>query len=681
MEDSLREINNRIKILREEINRHNFLYYSKDEPEISDAEYDKLMHSLRDLETKYPQFINLDSPTQRVGAAPIAALGIVQHTIPLLSLADVGNNNELRAWYIRAVKLLNGENFDLVCEHKIDGLAVSITYLNGKLEIGATRGDGFNGENITQNVRTIRSLPLVLPPGAPSKLEVRGEIFLPKIGFEKVNNERTRDGLPLFANPRNAAAGSVRQLDPRITAKRPLDIYIYTLGQAEGITPPPTHWETLEYFKSLGFKVNPNNKLVETLDDIEIFYRTWTEKRDSLPYEADGIVAKINQISLQEQLGSIGREPRWAIAYKFPPVEGTTKLKKIEISVGRTGTLNPIAILEPIAIGGVTISRASLHNEDDTRRKDIREGDTVVVRRAGDVIPEIVGPVLSKRTGAEKVFNLLDHLPKNEWDRPSCPSCGSRVFKSEEEVMYYCMNTACPDQIQEHLQHFAGRTAMDIRGLGEATSETLLKFNLVKDVSDLYSLTLDKITVLERIGVKSANKLIENIQNSKNRPFSKILFALSIRHVGEEMAERLVKSFPSIDALEKATREELMSAPTIGPKIADSILSYFELEQNKQIINKLKQAGVRMEQGREAITNLPLYQVEFVITGKLHTLSREEAEQKIRDLGGSAKSDITRKTKYLVVGEDPGSKVARARELGIHEINEDELLNILGIKT
>jgi DNA ligase (NAD+) len=681
MNESLNEIKNKIEKLREEINHHNYLYYTTDAPEISDSEYDALMHSLRNLESQYPQFITLDSPTQRVGASPVAVLGIVQHPVPLLSLADVGNNEELKAWYNRVVKLVNGDTFSLVCEHKIDGLAVSLTYINGKFEIGATRGDGFNGENITQNVRTIRSLPLALPPNAPSLLEIRGEIFLPRSGFEKVNAERAKEGLPLFANPRNAAAGSVRQLDPRITARRPLDIYIYTLGSVEGFSIPPTHWEILEYFKSLGFKVNPNNRLVNTLEEVEAFYQSWTEKRDSLPYEADGIVAKVNQINLQGRLGSVGREPRWAIAYKFPPVEGTTILKEIKISVGRTGTLNPVAVLDPpLAIGGVTVSRASLHNEDDTRRKDIREGDTVIVRRAGDVIPEVVGPIISKRPEHLKEFNLLDKLPKNEKGKPSCPSCGSEIFKAEEEVMYYCTNAACPAQIQEHLQHFAGRTAMDIRGLGESMAESLLKSGLVKDISDLYFLTSQKIESLERMGEKSARKLIDQIEKSKNRPVSKILFALGIRHVGEEIAERLVKSYSSIDALANASREELMTVPTIGPKIADSVYTFFKLDRNQELIRKLKNARVQLSQNIIETAQLPLSQIEFVITGKLQSLSREDAEQKIRDLGGSTKSDVTRKTRYLVVGEDPGSKVSRARELGIQEIDEAELLRLLGMK-
>jgi DNA ligase (NAD+) len=675
MSENLEEIKRKIEKIREEINHHNHLYYVLDAPEISDAEYDRLLHALQDLEKQYPQFITLDSPTRRVGAAPIAALGIVEHPIPLLSLADVGNDEELDAWYRRVSKVLEGESHDFVCEHKIDGLAVALTYVNGKLEIGATRGDGMRGENITQNVRTIRSIPLTLPKSAPPRFEVRGEVFLPKSGFKKVNEERAKEGLPLFANPRNAAAGSVRQLDPRITAKRPLDMYIYHLGWIDGMDAPETHWELLKYLQSLGFKVNPHNKLVEKIEQVKHYYHEWTEKRESLMYEADGIVVKINQSRLQQELGSVGREPRWAVAYKFPPIEGTTRLKSIEISVGRTGTLNPVAVLEPIGIGGVTITHASLHNEDDIHRKNIHIGDTVIVRRAGDVIPEVVGP--SKHAGEEKEFNLLTLLPKNEKGAPSCPSCGTEVVRVEGEVMYYCTNAACPAQLQEHLQHFASRAAMDIRGIGVAMAEALLKANLVKDVADIYYLKKEPIAELERMGEKSASKLIDQIDKSKDRPLSRLIFGLGIRHVGEEMAERLVNKFPSIDELENASLEDLTSVPTIGPKIAKSVKAFFELKRNQEIIRKLKDAHVRLRETKTDIRNLPLSGLEFVITGKLESFSREEAEERIKVLGGTAKSDVTKKTNYLVVGTDPGSKVDRARELEIKQIEEKELLTIL----
>ena len=680
MQDNLDKIQSRIANLRAEINRHNSLYYGQDAPEISDAEYDKLMHTLRDLEARYPQFLSSDSPTQRVGAAPAEALGIVVHPVPMLSLADVGNTEELKTWYNRVAKLLNGQKCQWVCEHKIDGLAVALTYINGKLEVAATRGDGEHGENITQNVRTIRSVPLTLHGRAPSRFEVRGEIYLPKSGFKKVNEDRAKEGLPPFANPRNAAAGSVRQLDSRATAKRPLDMYVYTLGYAEGMLLPETHWEILQFFKSSGFRVNPNNQLVESIEDVEAFYQHWTKNREDLPYEADGIVAKINEIRLQDKLGSVGREPRWAIAYKFPPIEGTTVIKEIRISVGRTGTLNPVAVMEPIYIGGVTISNASLHNEDDIRRKDIREGDTVIIRRAGDVIPEVVGPVLTKRKGSEKEFSLLEKLFDKEKGRPACPSCGSEVFHGEGEVMYYCTNAACPAQLQEHLQHFASRTAMDIRGIGESFSAAILNAGLVKDVADVYTLKAQQIADMERMGEKSAAKLISQIEKSKTRPLARIIFALGIRHIGEEMAERLVKRFNSFDELAAASYEELTAVPTIGPKIAESIIAFFKVGRNKLIIDKLKSAGVQLAQEAPPKSeDLSLNGQEFVITGKLQSFSREEAEEKIKALGGTAKSDVTQKTNYLVVGEDPGSKVARAQALGIKRLNERELLIMLGI--
>ena len=679
MPENLVDEKSNIQKLREEINHHNYLYYVMDSPEISDAEYDRLMRALQDLEKQYPQLVTPDSPTQRVGATPTESFGIVEHRIPLLSLADVGNDAELDAWYNRVSRLLNGEKFDFVCEHKIDGLAVALTYIDGRLEIGATRGDGTRGENITQNIRTIRSIPIVLPEKAPPQFEVRGEVYLPKSGFKKVNQERETEGLPLFANPRNAAAGSVRQLDSRITARRPLDMYIYHLGWIEGTAAKQTHWETLEYLKSLGFKINPRNRLVDSIEKAKQYYREWAEKRDSLVYEADGIVIKINQFRLQQRLGSVGREPRWAIAYKFPPIEGTTLLKDIEISVGRTGTLNPIAVLDPpLAVGGVVISRAALHNEDDIRRKDIHVGDIVIVRRAGDVIPEVVGP--SKHTKHEKEFSLLERI------HGKCPSCGSEVFRVEGEVMYYCTNAACPAQLQQHLQHFASRSAMDIRGIGESMAATLVRERVIKhgdgyrpvqDAGDIYSIDKEKLADLERSGEKSASKLLEQIESSKIRPLARLIFALGIRHVGEEMAERLVSRFNSVDNLEKATFEELTSVPTIGPKIADSILSFFKLERNRMIIEKLRKAGVKLSQKQTKTEESPLEGLEFVITGRLQSLSREDAEEKIRSLGGNAKSDVTKNTDYLVVGEDPGSKVARAQTMGIKQIGENELLNML----
>jgi len=673
----LNQLKQRIEKLKAEINYHNYRYYVLDSPVISDAEYDELMRELKKLEEEYPQFLTPDSPTQRVGATPVEAFGVVEHPYPLLSLGNAFSKDELLAWHTRISKLVGSQQFNFACEHKIDGLAVALTYVNGKFTTGATRGDGFRGEDITQNLRTIRSIPLSLVKDAPPRFEVRGEVYLPKAGFHKLNQERAAEGLPLFANPRNAAAGSVRQLDPRITARRPLDIYIYALGYAEGKATPPTHWETMEYLKTLGFKINPNNELLTSIEQVEGYYFKWVEKRDSLQYEADGVVVKVNQFDLQERLGSIGHEPRWAIAYKFPAIQSTTRLIDIGISVGRTGTLNPYAILEPVSVGGVTIRSAALHNEDDIRRKDIRIGDTVLVQRAGEVIPEVIGPVKSKRSGKEKEFNLLKKIFDREKQRPACPVCGAEVFKPEGEVMYYCSNAACPAQIQERLEHFVSRGGMDIRGIGEKISATLYQKGLIRDIADLYYLTQEQLAVLDKMGDKSADNIINAISKSKERPLARVIFALGIKHVGEEMAEVIARHFGGMDELGSASREELMSIPTIGPKIADSIVAFFKQEENRKIIERLKKAGVRLEEKGTKPEELPLAGLEFVITGRLEAFSREEAEARIKALGGTTKDNITRKTTYLVVGVDPGSKLAKAQELGTKILNEEEFIKLL----
>ena len=765
--DDLNRIKQKIAQLRAEINHHNYRYYVLDSPEISDAEYDELMRELKKLEEEHPQFLTPDSPTQRVGAAPVEAFGVVEHRFPLLSLGNAFSNDELVAWYKRTSKLIAGEQFDFAGEHKIDGLAVALTYVDGQLTTGATRGDGLRGEDITQNLKTIRSIPLSVPGDAPPRFEVRGEVFLPKVGFEKLNRERAEEGLPLFANPRNAAAGSVRQLDPRITAKRPLDIYIYMLGYAEGKATPPTHWETMEYLKSLGFKINPNNRLLISIEQVEEFHHTWVERRESLPYEADGIVVKVNQLKLQERLGNVGHEPRWAIAYKFPAIESTTRLIDIGISVGRTGTLNPYAILEPVAVGGVTIRQAALHNEDDIRRKDIREGDTVIIRRAGEVIPEVVGPIKTKRSGQEKEFSLLEKIFDSKKQRPACPACGAEVIKPEGEVMYYCSNAACPAQVQERLEHFASRGGMDIEGMGERLIPALYKARLVRDFADFYSLTekglldtrkvvkgiiskLEEVMVskgalpqeqlpvlkrltektfsdereansvctkydftltrihalkemvdgllpellrearaseeltwnevltLEKLAEKSVTNLLEAINKSKKTqtPLPRLIFALGIRHVGEETAELLAQHFNSLNKLANASREELMSIPTIGPKIADSVAAFFRQKENKKIIQKLKDAGVKLEEIAKP-KEQTLAGMEFVITGRLEAFSRQEAEARIKALGGSTGSSVTKKTTYLVVGADPGSKLAHAQELGTKLLTEEEFARLL----
>ncbi len=661
------EVKQRVTRLRELLNHHNYRYYVLDSPEISDAEYDELMLELKRIEEQYSELITPDSPTQRVGAAPIEAFGVVEHPQPLLSLANAFSDDDLDAWHRRASNLLGRDDFDFVCELKIDGLAVALTYNNGLLEVGATRGDGSRGENITQNLRTIRSIPLSVSREAPSRFEVRGEVYLSKAGLKKLNEERAREDLPLFANTRNAAAGSLRQLDPRITAQRPLDIFIYGLGWAEGKATPDTHWDIMNYLKSLGFKVNPNIARYGTISEVKQYHQKWVQGREELPYDIDGVVVKINSIAHQTELGFVGREPRWAIAYKFPAVQGSTRLEDIGINVGRTGSLNPYAILEPIQVGGVTIKHAALHNEEDIHRKDIRIGDWVTIQRAGEVIPEIVGPVVSRRTGKEKIF----HMPER------CPVCGAEVIKPEGEAMHRCTNVACPAQALEKIKHFVSRGAMDIEGMGEKLCQALFDKGLVKDAADVYYITREQLLEMERMADKSVSNILNSISNSKVRPLPRVIFALGIPHIGGETAELLAEHFSSIDELARATPEQLRDIPSIGPKIADSILAFFRQEQNRHIIDKLRKADIKLESGQTKKKDLPLAGQEFVITGKLETATRQEVEARIKALGGKAGSDITRKTRYLVVGADPGSKVARAEALGIEKLNEGQLLQKL----
>ena len=685
----------RIAELRETVNYHNYRYYVLDSPEISDAEYDELMRELRQLESEHPELVTPDSPTQRIGAPPVEAFGVVEHPQPLLSLANAFSYEELAAWHKRVSKLLGGRQFDLVCEPKIDGLAVALTYVDGLLVTGATRGDGYWGEDITQNLRTVRSIPLSVPGEAPPRFEVRGEVYLPKAGFKKLNEERAKEELPLFANPRNAAAGSVRQLDSSITARRPLDIFIYGLGWTEGKAVPDTHWEIMQYLKSLGFKINPNIARCHSLDEAEKYYQSWLESREKSLYEADGIVAKVNAIALQQELGIVTHEPRWAIAYKFPAIQGTTRLIDIGINVGRTGSLNPYAILEPVRVGGVVISSAALHNEEDIHRKDIRIGDWVVVQRAGEVIPEIVEPIVSRRTGKEKIFSMREKTweiykrrkgiaeKEKPPDYPVCPVCGSEVIKPEGEAMHRCTNTACPSQALERIKHFVSRGAMDIDGVGEKLCQALFEAGLVKDAADLYYLTKEQLLGLERMADKSASNVLNSIEKSKDRPLARVIFALGILHVGEQYAELLAERFNSIDDLAKASQEDLSNIKSIGPKIAESIVAFFRQEGNRQLVKKLEKAWEKPESekvekvGEGLVPSLPLAGQEFVLTGKLESLSRPEAETKIKALGGKAGSDVTRKTSYVVMGTDPGSKLAKAEKLGIKTINEAEFLKLL----
>jgi DNA ligase (NAD+) len=660
-------VKQKIAQLRDQLNYHSRRYYVLDSPEISDSEYDALMQELKKLEESHPDLVTADSPTQRVGAEPISAFGIVNHPRPLLSLANAFSDEDLDAWHKRISNLLPGHDFDFVCELKIDGLAVALTYENHIFTVGATRGNGLQGENITQNLKTIRSIPLSVPEKAPLSFEVRGEAYLPKDGLKKLNDERAAEGLPLFANPRNAAAGSVRQLDSKITARRPLDTFIYQLGWAEGGNLPANHWEIMQYLKSLGFKINPHVTHCRNIDEVKEYFHGWTDKREQLPYDIDGVVIKVNSIAFQEELGAVGHDPRWAIAYKFPAVQGTTRLVDIGINVGRTGSLNPFAILEPVNIGGVTISRATLHNEDDIHRKDIRIGDWVLLQRAGEVIPEIVEPIVSRRTGDEKVF----YMPK------TCPECGAEVIRIEGEAVHRCTNTACPAQALESIIHFASKGAMDIDGVGEKLCQSLFEQGLIKDSGDLYYLKREQLLNLERMGDKSVSRVLNSIEASKQRPLAQLIFALGIPNIGGETASVLVQHFSSINSLSKAGCEQLMNIPSIGPKVSEGILAFFRQPQNTAIIDKLRKAGVKMESAEGLRKDLPLSGQEFVITGRMESAGRPELEAKIRALGGKAGSDVTRKTDFLVVGADPGSKLARAQSLGTRLLNEKELLAVL----
>ena len=646
--------------LKATLNVHNHRYYVLDDPVITDSEYDALMRELRALEEQDPQLITPDSPSQRVGAEPLSAFTSVQHPRPMLSLANAFSKEDMLAWRTRVSGLLEQERYDMVCELKFDGLAVALTYENGLLVRGATRGDGLRGEDVTQNLRTIHSIPLTVPSDSPTRFEVRGEVYMTLSGFEQLNRQRQEAGEPLYVNPRNTAAGTVRQLDPRIAAQRPLDIFIYGLGYAEGPV-PDTHWEMLQYFKSLGFRISPHSQPVHDVEEVESYFKRWEEHLADLDYAADGVVVKVNEIALQEQLGFVGREPRWAIAYKFPAEQATTKLLNIGINVGRTGSLNPFAELEPVVVGGATVKQASLHNEDDIHRRDIRIGDTVIVQRAGEVIPQVLGPVASLRTGEECVFQMPTE----------CPVCGTTVVRPEGEAMHRCPNLSCPAQSSEALKHFVSRGAMDIEGVGESLCETLLDSGLVKDPADLYSLTKDNLLTLERMADKSAANVLAAIDASRSRPLPRVLIALGIPHVGGETADLLAQRYADIDALANATEEKLVEINAIGPIIAKSVADFFQDEASLAIISKLREAGVNLKSDEVKISGPgPWVGMNFVVTGKLDNYSRDQAQTLIKELGGSAVSSVSKKTSYLLAGADAGSKLTKAQSLKVPVIDE-----------
>ena len=659
--------------LRRQLNYHGYRYYTLDDPVIGDGQYDALMRDLRKIEAAHPELLTPDSPTQRVGGDPSPSFDEVEHSRPMLSLGNAFDFEGLAAWHRRITGLLEGANFEMVCELKIDGLAVNLTYENGVLVQGATRGNGTNGEDVTRNLRTIRTIPLTLEGSFPPRLEVRGEVYLPIEEFRRLNLERAQRGEQLYANPRNTGAGSVRQLDPKVTAARNMQIWVYSLNSTEGMEFLDSHWEALEWMGNVGLRINHENRLCQSLEEVQDYYQTWLERRHDLPYETDGVVVKVSPLTLQEQLGVVGREPRWAIAYKFPAEQAVTRLLHIGINVGRTGSLNPYAVLEPVVVSGATVQHASLHNEDDIHRKDIRVGDTVVVERAGEVIPQVVAPVLAQRTGAEQVFRMPER----------CPECDTPVVKNEDDAMHRCPNSSCPAQFFELLKHFVSKGAADIDGLGERWCGVLIKRGMVSDVADLYRLEKDQLLDLDRMGDKLATRIMTNIEASKTRPLPRLLFALGITHVGSEVAELLSQNYLGFSDLSQATEEDLTEIDGIGPKIAESIIAWFQEPENQWVINKLRAAGVRLEQddlpaaaavGTDAT---PFTGLTFVVTGTLSALSRNEAEARIKGLGGKVTSSITKKTSYVVVGESPGSKAAKAEQLGRTILDEEAFLKIL----
>lgn len=659
----------RVEELRNEINYHAYRYYVLDEPEISDAEYDELVRELRELEERYPELVTPDSPTQRVGVAPADLFAPVEHRAPMLSLDNAFSPAELKAWATRVERALAGP-VSYACELKIDGVAVALTYERGRLVRGATRGDGRVGEDITPNVRTVRTVPpRLLVEDPPAVLEVRGEIYLPLRAFEELNEELTAAGARPFANPRNAAAGSLRQKDPKVTAARPLALWVHSFGYAEGIG-FASHSGFLDWCREAGLPVPPTSEVRPDLDGVLAYIGHWQEHRHDVDYEIDGVVVKVDRIDQQRELGATSHAPRWAIAYKFPPEERTTLLRRIDVHTGRTGKVTPFAVLEPVVVGGVTVTYATLHNEDEVRRKDVREGDTVIVRRAGDVIPEIVGPVLSKRPKGAKPWRF----PR------TCPSCGTGLVRPEGEADWRCPNSACPSRNVEWLFSFASRGAMDIEGLGYMTVVQLLERGLVKDPGDVYALTAEDLAELEGFAEKSISNLLTSIERSKDRPLWRLLVALNIRHVGEHVAQLLARAFGSIDALAAASVEEIDAVPGIGPAIARSVYEWFRDPMNLGLIEKLRAAGVRLAE--EAPTGPaeegPLAGRTIVLTGGLATLSRDEATRLAQEAGARVATSVSRKTDFVVAGENPGSKLAKAIELGIEVIDEQEFLRRLG---
>ena len=653
--------------LRKELTIHCWLYYVLNSPIISDEEYDHLFRRLVQIEERFPDLVTPDSPTQRVGFPPAEEFAKVTHRKPMLSLDNAFNEEELRAFDQRVKRFLGlpaTEVIDYTCELKFDGLAVNLTYENGVLVLGSTRGDGVEGEDVTNNLRTIKTIPLrLLIDNPPPIIEVRGEVFMTKADFEALNEEQIRKGERPFANPRNAAAGSVRQLDPNITAQRRLDIFCYGVGYCEGIE-FETQWEVLQWLQQAGFKVNPHSRLCHGIGEVIDYCYEWVRRIHDEPYSADGVVVKVNSLDWQERLGATAHAPRWAIAFKFPAEQKETKLLNIVVQVGRTGKLTPVAELEPVQVEGVTITSATLHNEDQIKRLDVRIGDWVIIQRAGGVIPEVVGVVKEKRTGEEKPFEM----PKE------CPICGTPVVRPPGEVDYYCPNHECPSRVENWIKHWCSRNALNIEALGEERVHQLVEAGLLTDPADLYFLQKWQLTSLPGWGDKLATKVLNEIQRSKTAPLSKFIFALGIRHVGERVAEALAKKFRSLDRLAQAQEWEITSIPGIGTKIAESVVRFFQSELGQKLMEKLQKAGVQPSPEEEAVVvpDSPFKGKVVVFTGELERWTRSQAEEIVKRLGGRPASSVSRQTDFLVVGQNPGSKLQRAQELGIRILTEEE---------
>ncbi len=666
------QVRKRVADLRRQLHYHSYRYYVLDSPEISDADYDRLFRELQDLEAKHSELVTADSPTQRVGAPPLEEFATVQHRLPMLSLGNAFDEEELRAFDERAKRHLGlpaEQAIDYVAELKVDGLAVSLTYENGVFTRGATRGDGFTGEDVTVNLRTIRAIPLrMLTERPPALLEVRGEVYLDKREFERINREREEAGEALFANPRNAAAGSVRQLDSSITAGRRLDMICYGVGAAEGVD-FRRHDEILQHLRSAGFKASPHSRLCPGIEEAAAYCQEWQRKHGELSYGTDGVVVKVDSLALQRELGQVSRSPRWAIAYKFPPEEQVTVIKDIIVSVGRTGALTPVAVMEPVVVSGSTVQHATLHNEDEVIRKDVRVGDTVVIRKAGDVIPEVVSVIASKRTGKERRFKMP----------AKCPVCGAEAVRPEGEAVRRCTGIACPAQLLGRVEHFFSRGALDAEGVGPAVVTQLVLKKMVADPADLFFLTKEELLTLERMGPKLAQNILDAIAGAKHPPLARLIYALGIRHVGDHVAEVLADRFGSLDKLAKATEEELGQTPEIGPRIAASIEVFFRQQQTKELLGKLRRAGVSPQASAAAPARAggPFAGKTVVFTGAL-SMPRSQAEQIVKSQGGRAASSVSKSTDYVVAGEDPGSKHTKAQELGIAILTEEEFRKMAG---